>query len=287
MQNNFEKQGKELISIVIYSSDAYEDCWIPFFELFHKNFATSYEYEILLLTNTKEFCSHALRVKTIKCGIRTPWSKRLKIGIEKANSEIIFLIGDDFFLLEKMNKTLFDQQVNLMVENSKIDHIRLLHKPNKFKSTPSSYQYLNKIDEKTKYRFLFAPSLWKRESLIQYIVDFESPFMAEKMGTYRARILKHGFYCMSEEFMENYGKMYSCGTSGMIVKGKWAKWTVPIIKEKGLDIVVEKRGVREETEKKGSIFKARMQQLYDPISTIKSYISIVLLYFDSKLNPKI
>lgn len=275
-----------MVSIIIYSSDGYEDCWDPFFKLLKKNFPLDDSYEIILLTNKKKYQYPGLRIRTMANGLNTPWSKRLKIGINRANYDIVFLIGDDFFLLEKVNEDLFNQQLKLIIESSEVDHIRLLHKPNKFKSSPSSFPFLDKIDNKTKYRFLYAPSLWKKQSLLQYIVDFESPFMSEKMGTYRSRILRHGFYCMSDEFKEKNGNMYSCGTSGVIIKGKWAKWVEPVFKKNDLDIDLSIRGVREESEKKGSILRARMNQLMNPSSTFKSYISIFSLYLKALVDGK-
>lgn len=270
-----------MISIIVYSSDGYADCWEPFFTLFKKNFTIEDSYEIILLTNTLNFEFTGLNIKTLANGIDTPWSKRLKTGIEKAKNDIIFLIGDDFFLLDKINDKHFDEQLALIKENQDVDHIRLLHKQGKFKSRPSKFSNLNIIDEKTKYRFLYAPSLWKKESLLQYIVDFESPFMAEKMSTYRSRILKHGFYCMSDDYIETHGPIYGCGTSGLIVKGKWAEWAVKVIEDKKLKIDVSKRGIRVEKEKKGAIFKARMYQILNPLSTYRSYLSIFELYLKS------
>lgn len=275
-----------MVSIIVYSSDGYEDCWDPFFKLLKKNFPLDDSYEIILLTNTKDYQYPGLKINTMANGLDTSWSKRLKIGINKSENDIIFLIGDDFFLLKKVNKDLFNQQLKLIIENSEVDHIRLLHKPNKFKSSPSPFPFLDKIDLKTKYRFLYAPSLWKKESLLQYLVDFESPFMSEKMGNYRSKILKHGFYCMSDDFKKKYGNMYSCGTSGVIIKGKWAKWAVPVFKEKDLDIDVSIRGIREESEKKGSILKARKNQLMSPISTFKSYFSIFSLFLNTLFGEK-
>lgn len=270
-----------MVSIIIYSSDGYSDCWDPFFKLFKENFPFGEDYEIILSTNLKEYSYPGLNINTLANGMDVPWSKRLQISIEKSKNDIIFLIGDDFFLLSKVDKNLFNHQLELILKNKEVDHIRLLHKPGKFKTENSNFKYLDKISSFTRYRFLYAPSLWKKKVLLKYIANNETPFMAEKMGTYRSWILKHGFYCMSNDFVNKYGHFYTCGTSGVIVKGKWAKWAVPVLEAEDLKIDFSIRGIREEDEKKVAMNKARMDQLMNPISTIKSFSSILVLMLKS------
>jgi len=270
-----------MVSIIIYSSDGYSDCWDPFFKLLKDNFLLDDNYEIILSTNNKDYSYPGLNIITLANGMHTPWSKRLQISIEKSKNDIIFLIGDDFFLLSKVDQNLFNEQLELIINNKEIDHIRLLHKPGKFKIENSNFKYLDKISKHTKYRFLYAPSLWKKGALKKYITNNETPFMAEKMGTYKSWVINHGFYCLSEDFIKKHGRLYTCGTSGVLVKGKWAKWSVPVLKEKDLKIDFAIRGVREDNEKKMSMNKIRMDQLMNPISTIKSYSSVLLLLLKS------
>ena len=277
-------KNKPKVSIIVYSSDQYADCWDPFFTLFKKNFSTRYEHEILLLNNTKEFSVKDLEIRVIKCGKNTIWSKRLQTGLLQAKYELIFLIGDDFFLLSKMNPAHFEEQIENIIHKNKIDHIRLLHKPDKFKTEKSGFSNLEKISKYTKYRFLFAPGLWKKKALLNYLVDFESPFMAEKMGTYRSWILDDGFYCLSKEFISVNGRLYDCGSSGVIVKGKWASWSVPLLNNENLGINFDKRGIRKEEEKKSAMNAARLHQVKNFRSTLKSYLSVLRLSIMTALN---
>lgn len=272
------------ISIIIYSSDEYADCWEPFFKLFKKNFSTRFEYEILLLNNTKEYSDRDLQVNVIKCGAKTIWSKRLQMGLNRAKNELIFLIGDDFFLLSKMNPFHFEEQVDIINSEKEIDHIRLLHKPNKFKTEKTEFPNLEKISRYSKYRFLYAPGLWKKEVLFNYLVDFESPFMAEKMGTYRSWIFDDGFYCLSKEFISKNGRLYDCGSSGVIVKGKWASWAIKLLNKENLGINFDLRGIRKEEEKKSAMNAARINQLKNPRSTLKSYMSVLRLSISTTRN---
>lgn len=264
-------------SVLLYSSDAYRDCWDPFFDLWSKYFNSKLKYEVLLLNNSLDFKHAKVDVTPVNCGLEAPWSKRLRIGIEKAQSDIIFLIGDDFFPLSKVDTGLLESHYSLMMTNDGIDHIRFLYNPGKFKTKSSDFTNLEEILRFTKYRFLFAPSFWKKKSLLKYIVDFESPFMAEKMGTYKSWILNHGMYCVSKEYIERNGRPFDCGSSGVIVKGKWADWSVPLLEKERLGIDFSVRGIRKEEEKKAAMNMARANQLKDLQSTLRSYLSVLKL----------
>ena len=227
---------KKEFSVIYYSSDAYQDCWKPFFDLWSRYFKTKMDYEVLLLNNSLDYDHDTVDIEIVSCGLEAPWSKRLRMGIERAQSDIIFLIGDDFFPLSRVHCDLMESQFDLMRKNLEIDHIRYLYKPGKFKTRASNWNDLDEIERFTKYRFLFAPSFWRKDSLLRYIVDFESPFMSEKMGTYKSWILNHGMYCVSDSYIKKNGRPFDCGSSGVIVKGKWAEWAVPRLQEEDLGI---------------------------------------------------
>jgi len=274
-------KSKKDFTVLYYSSDAYQDCWKPFFDLWSKYFETKLNYEVLLLNNSLDFRHDSVDINVVKCGLETPWSRRLQMGIEKAKCEIVFLIGDDFFPLSRVDNSLIESHLDLMKENLDIDHVRYLYKPGKFKTKTSIWNDLDAIQRFTKYRFLFAPSFWRKKSLSEYIVDFESPFMAEKMGTYKSWILNHGMYCVSASYIANKGRPFDCGSSGVIVKGKWAEWAVTRLKEENLGIDFDIRGIRKEEEKKEAMKKARIDQLKSPIDTLRSYLSVLRLFIAS------
>lgn len=276
-----------MISIVIYSSDYYQDCWDPFFLLFKKYFPMQDDYELILITNTVIYKNNNLEVTTVNAGLDTPWSLRLRLGLEKAKNELIFLIGDDFFLLDYLNSSHLNKFIELINNSKGIDHLRFLHNPGKFKVRRSNNKELDIIEEFTKYRFLYAPGLWKKEKLTKYIVDFESPFMSEKMGTYRSWIHNDQFYCLSDKYLSDNDQFYKCGTSGVIAKGKWEAWAVPQLEKEKLGIDFSIRGIKDDYGSKSSIWKARKNQLKQPISTMKSIWSVFALLTVSVFTGKI
>lgn len=270
-----------MLSIIVLSSDGYSDCWDPFFSLLKKNFPEAKNYEIILSTNTKEFEFSGLNIKTLRNGIDTPWSKRLKLSLASSSNEIVMVLVEDFFILSRINSKVFENLLNSIKTNKEIDHIRMLYKMDRVKTVPSKYQYLDEIDQYTKHRFLFLPGFWKKSVLQKYVTNFESPYMAEKMGVVKSWILKDGFYAISKSYIEKFENLYNCGTSGAIVKGKWEKWLPNILEENNVYIDFKIRGFRDDKSKQKANIKIYMNLLNNPFSTFKSVLSVLALFFKS------
>lgn len=268
-----------MLSIIVLSSDGYSDCWDPFFFLLKKNFPEAANYEIILSSNTKNFEYEGLHIKSLTHGEKTPWSKRLSLSLESASNNIVMVLVEDFFIFSRLNHNIFENLLNQIINNDQIDHIRLLYKLDEVKTKRSEFQYLDEIISRTKYRFLYLPGLWSKSILRKYIVNFETPYMAEKMGDARSWVLNDSFYAVSVDYINNFGRLYDCPTSGAIIKGKWGKWLPEKLNQNGVSLDLNIRGFKDAQ----SNTKARNQiligLLYSPISTIKSLFSILLLPF--------
>ena len=83
---------KNKASILISSTDSYNDCWEPFFNLFEKNFSDISNYNIYLISDTKTYEGHDF-VKNItvsKNGKILSWSDRMLKALDQIDSEVIF-----------------------------------------------------------------------------------------------------------------------------------------------------------------------------------------------------
>lgn len=273
-----------MLSIIVLSSDGYSDCWEPFFFLLKKNFTEAEKYEIILSTNLKKFEYSGLNLKTLAHGEDAQWSKRLKLSLNYASNEIVMVLVEDFFILSKINTKIFDNLLMMITNNDKIDHIRLLYKLDKVKTLDSEYKFLDKIATRSNYRFLYLPGLWKKKVLQKYIVNFETPYMAEKMGIVRSWILKDGFYAISNNYIKKNGRLYDCSTSGAIIKGKWEKWLPERLEENDIYIDFNIRGFRDEKTLKKNKNQIYMNLIKSPLTTFKSFFSIIIMYFNSLAN---
>ncbi|MCK0131208.1 hypothetical protein MWU59_06780 [Flavobacteriaceae bacterium F08102] len=267
-----------MLSIIVLSSDGYADCWYPFFYSLKKYFPLKNEYEIILSTNEKKYTHEGLEIKTINSGLTTPWSKRLKNCVQQAKYDLLFVLTEDFFIRSPLNVTMFEGFLNLLKEKSDVHHIRLLSTYDRTASIPSEYPHLDLIDPKTKLRFLYLPGLWKRNVLAKYLFNYESVFMSEKIGDIRSTIYKDNFYAISRSYYKEHGQFYDCTPSGALFKGKWSKeWIVPFFKRENIDIDLSLRGFATLDFQKSTRLKNKIQLIKHPISTIRSFSSLLWL----------
>lgn len=270
-----------MLSIIVLSSDGYSDCWDPLFMSLKKYFSGIEKYEIILSTNTKKYSYPGLDIISLTNGINTPWSKRLRDSLNIAKNEIVLVIVEDFILRSPIDVKVLNEFLLLMKKSDKIDYIRLLSTLKKIKSKHSSHNYLDKIDYKTKLRFAYLPGLWKKKTLLKYVKDNESVFLSERLGDVRSWIYKDGFYTVSKEYIEKYGQFYDCAQSGMLFKGKWSHWVPPFFEKEGIKMDFSLRGLVTQEYRTKTRLKSKTEIFKNPISTLKSFLSILIIFLQS------
>lgn len=271
-----------MLSFIVLSSDGYSDCWDPFFTLFEKRFPKIENMEIILSTNTKKYSYKNLDIKVLSQGKDMPWSKRLRLSLEKAKNDIVLPLSEDFFLKSKVNEAVFTKVLELITTKKEIDHIRLLNAP-VYKTKESNYEFLEEIEATTKKRFIFSPGLWKKEVLKKYINDHENPWMAEKMGDFRSKIFNDGFYCVSKDYVNKNGQLYDTFFSGVIYKGKCQSFVVSFLEEEGFTDIL-KRGIMTKNEVKVLKQNAKKNLVLDFVPIIRSFFNISILYLREKIK---
>jgi len=271
-----------MLSFIVLSSDGYSDCWDPFFISFEKRFPKIENIEIILSTNTKDYSYKNLNIKVLAHGKDMPWSKRLRLSLEKAKNDIVLPLSEDFLLRSEVNKDVFTKVLDLIIYEKGIDHIRLLRAP-VYKTEKCDFEFLDKISAKTKKRFLFSPGLWKKDVLKKYINDHESPWIVEKMGDFRSKIYKDGFYCISNKYVKKNGQLYDTFFSGVIYKGKCQSFVVPFLEEEGFTEIL-KRGVMTKDERSALKREAKKNLIADFFSILKSFFNLIILYLGKKIK---
>lgn len=163
-----------------------------------------------------------------------------------------------------------------------IDHIRLIYY--RYKVEKSEFPYLDKISKKTRHRLLYLPGLWKKQVMKKYLVDFEMPYMAERIGDYRAKILDDNFYSISQDYIKEHGDFYDCYDSGALYKGRWKNWVVDYLREHNIELDLSKRGFENEKDNIKSRNNTWIGLLKTPVSTFKSLWNVVMMYIKVKLK---
>lgn len=241
------------VTILVSSTDSYEDCWNPFFTLLTK-YWPSCPYPILLCAETKNFVFPGCNMRTVRIarpedgGQRPEWGTCLHRTLAEVESEFVLLLWDDFFLSAAVNQPSIDRCVKEMKENRKILHITLANHDVTRRSRPWTKEFLHEVLPRSPYRISAGPGLWRKETLLKYILPDESGWHFEIFGTLRSYTRPHEIILrINENALPEVDKdvIPYFGTEEIdtaIVKGKWVPAVIPFLARNGVTVNFEKRG---------------------------------------------
>jgi len=224
-------------TILINSSDGFEDCWNPFFTLLNKYWKNVNNHQILLNTENKDYSFGDFNIKCTKANQGTPnrkltWSECLIEAINQIETPLILYFQEDYFIEKPIKSDLIDEFAELMINDKSVKYLGLTHFGNRppFIKWASDYR-LKEVSRKSGYRISTQVALWRKETLLSYVQPEESGWMFEIFGTLRANKRKELFLAIDPEL---YNPKEGCIVEYLhtgIIKGKWHP-QIPIIFEK-------------------------------------------------------
>jgi hypothetical protein len=229
--------NKNNLSILVLSCDKYSDLWSPFFECFFKYWPDR-EYPIYLGANERSFDDK--RVKTILIGRDKDWSSGFKKIIKQIDSEYIFVILEDLFLTKDVDNLKFKECFDILTKNN-FNHC---HVDSHLKPESIIENGIGVYSRGMPYR-VNVLGLWRRDYLSKILIDGESPWDFEIMGSYRSSY-DDGFYCLPDGIFK---------TINTIEKGGWLPDELKICQGMGLKINMGDRKILSGT----YLFKSRLQ----------------------------
>lgn len=233
-------------TIVVSSSDEYEDCWFPFFTLLSKHWPDC-DLPILLNTQKKRFSYPGLRIfcpavaRSSRRDLK--WGARLRKSLEQVEDEFILFMLDDYFIRAPVAVDRIREFISWM-HRDRLSHIMLYPIPGP--NHPCSYPMLVERGDKAVYRFSLQVGLWRTERFRSYLRDHENPWQTERWGTRRAWKLKDSFFCLDERYLRDKGAVIDYPVLGGIVGGKWvSEKVVHLFRQHGIAVDYSKRGFYE------------------------------------------
>lgn len=238
------------VTIIVATSDEFEDCWDPFFTLF-KRFWPDCSYPIVLTTSKKKYtrrefdieCSQAQRFYSHN----PTWSERLLCALEKnVKTNIVLFLQEDFFLTGNVDEETILNCCGLLCQNN-YSCITLTNHATRRVSYPTENPLLSKIDDKSPYRVTTLPALWMKQTLKRYIKPAENIWMFEIFGTRRSYKIKDSFYKVNEDaiskgYKEVIPYFETEEADSGIAKGKWQTGIEELFDSAGIKINYETRG---------------------------------------------
>lgn len=210
------------LALFVNSSDGFDDCWRPFFDLLYC-YTDKLQKKIYLNTETKSFIHTKLDIKCTKVNELTSnqkltWSEATKIGVQQVNEDFILYFQEDYFLTEQIDEEKIEYCVKMMSQHKEIGCIQLTNIGSRRPFLKSNYTQLMIIPSNAKYSISTQVALWRKDVFLKYLEDWESGWQFEIFGTLRARNRKEVFLsCMLCQDSKPPVEYLATG----IIKGKW------------------------------------------------------------------
>lgn len=235
-----------MITILVNSSDNFEDCWDPFFKLYSKYWNAT---GVSILLNTEFKTGYTYANLPMRCSAansqsperRLTWSECLINALHQVDTDLVLYLQEDYFIEQPVNGQLIDEMINVMQADPEIKYIGLTHLGNfppfaTWEKDNRLYKVLN-----TRYRISTQAGIWRKETLLSYLKPEENGWMFEIFGTQRAKKRNDLFLTLNRTLPPAI--LY---THTGIIKGKWHPEMPALFAKNEIEMDFTKRGMYKE-----------------------------------------
>jgi hypothetical protein len=234
------------ISILVNTSDSFEDCWNPFFQLF-ATYWPDCDWPIVLNTETKNYSYPGLNIRCARVAEgesrRLSWSECLMRCLDGIATPYLLYLQEDYFLegpvqAEKL-KALVDE-----MRAGRADVIRVMECGGSGPWHATKNPELWRVDQNARYRIALQAALWRTNTLRGQLRAHESPWQLEAFGSARARRNKsEKVLCVNRDLYHGQGKEIFPYTPTGVVSGRWQKRVVvDLFGRHGIEMDFTRRG---------------------------------------------
>lgn len=264
-------------TILVNTTDSFEDCWIPFFTLF-KRYWPDYTGKIYLNTETKRFTFTGLNIIPVQNSKTTPnkritWSECLMRALNSIDTEVVLYMQEDYFLKDLVKNEIVEKYVRLMQEHTDIHCIHLTDQSVKPEFKSDTYDKLFTVLNKNRDTITCQAALWQKSVLLSYLRPYESAWEFELLGSHRSEILKPNLYVVDPAWIKlNTYEIIPYIFTG-VIQGCWFEEVVPLFEKHKIHIDYSKRGFVKDAKPISKMTKLKKRLRRIPI-LIRHYIEI-------------
>lgn len=234
-------------TIVVNSCDAYEDIWRPFFLVLRDQWPGC-PLKIVLNTESKSFSLDGLDIESFgmfKENQHDRWGKRLRDTLLRIDTEYVIMLFDDFILEAPVGRDTIELCDSWMKSNQDIDVFYFSNIAGK-NLDAEEYPGFERLPKRKDYKLNSAPALWRRERLLAYTGEDDSPWAWEFFGSARCYKTDNLFYCVEKDKENVFVYNYRLG--GGVHRGRWVKSVImPVVQKYKLDLDLSLRGIEDES----------------------------------------
>jgi len=233
------------LTVLVNTSDSFEDCWAPFFTLFAR-FWPDCRYPIVLNTETKDYSFGGLDIRCSRVAAGAPrrltWSECLARCLDGIDTPHVLYLQEDFFLEAPVQSELVDTFADEL-RTGRADVVRLMECGGSGPWQPTDNPLLWQVEQRAIYRIALQAALWRKSSLRAHLRMHESPWQLEVFGSARARRVKDKVLCVNRDRFHGPGKEVWPYRPTGVVKGQWERHVVePLFAAHGIEVDFSRRG---------------------------------------------
>jgi hypothetical protein len=236
-----------VLTVLVNSTDSYEDCWRPFFTLFAKSWPGC-PFPILLNTERKAFAWPGLDVRASRVaradGRAAPaWGDCLLRCLEQVESEVILYLQEDYFLSGPIDAARIVSYARRMLDEG---HAHLSLTPHSaeepWRPLPGE-PLLCAVDQRAAFRISLQAGLWRTQVLRRHLRRHENPWQFEFWGTRRSHRVRESFLCVNPELLKRGTLALVPYFATGVVEGRWQEEAViPLFQQHGIEVDFSRRG---------------------------------------------
>lgn len=240
MNKNNISNNLSNVSILVNSCDSYDDLWLPFFTLLEKYWPNHPQTYISVETKKVQFEN----IITLNDNISSTWGSRFKNALKRIDSDYVIILLDDFFIREAVDENRIYNSLQFLKNNDRASVFYYLDTGPLFRKQfldDKKYSEYELASKNAWYKLNLQAALWKKDDLISYINDFDTPWSWEMLGTKYLKTNKDFYYLKpNSKSVINYGFK----STGMgVFRGKWVKSDVyQLFNDEKIDVDYSKRG---------------------------------------------
>jgi hypothetical protein len=223
------------LTLFISSSDAYQDCWTPFFTLLRRHWPDC-DLPIVLNTEDRSLTFDGLDIRCTKTGRQKHFGETFQKGLEAIETDNVLLLMIDYFLMSPVDTGALCNAYRAFIEEN-LDCLYLVELRS-IRETAPLRENCRFVTAPGPDRFSFQAGIWKKRILKEYVLSHETPWLAEQFGSRRFAYRNDRIAYVLEN-VEPFKYLHT----GVIHKGGWVPEAVTALEDLGIKLDWSRRGL--------------------------------------------
>ncbi len=236
---------KDKLAILVNSCDLYESVWDPFFKLFSIQWSNC-PYDIYLNTENKAYECTFMNVKTICTGSDIPWTSRIKKALNEIDAEFVLFFLEDFFLLKEINQNDFNEIFQAFKNDLKVGFL-FIHPMDtlNYRAKCKRNEYYSELRRSHEYRVNACVGLWRKNFLLQLLLDDANPWEWERNASRLSLISKYKCCDLNTEYENVIPYSIYVERGYGITKRRWLFKNRELFEKYNIKVDFEELGIEE------------------------------------------